>query len=917
MIRYNLVASLLCCMIAASSEAAILQGRTTDYSNGRPIAGVMISFKESRLSTQTGGDGRFRIEGIPAGRYVVQAAKSGYSLAIREIVLSEKDVFDWEIELHLSSKEALSPEKLSEQPRYFMPEVTVATTRAQRETPVSFSNLDRNDVDVRYNVQDIPVLLTEMPGINAYSDNANGIGYSYLKLRGFTQNRVAVMLNNAPLNDAESHEVFWIDLPDFPSNVQDIQVQRGVGSSLYGAAALGGSINLVTKLPGAGDEPGIRIGSSYGSFNTRKASVAVNSGRIAGHYGLAGRLTGIHSDGYRFGSWSNLWSYYFSAARFSAHRTTRLNLYGGPEETHLCYYGIPKEAVEGRITGDKDHDRRLNSLIYEKEIDHFFQPHYELHDEWKLGDKLDLSNTIYLFRGDGYYDQWRPGKKLGEYFFGPGQNTIQVDSDTLFPSWYYVDEDEDGLPDPDTSAGDTIVYHLERFDLLRRRNVSETDWGWIPRLAWDYGNGELVLGAEFRLHHAHHEGLVRSGNPLPSGISSGYHYYDYQVRKRSFAAYVHIFHKLTTRLRAMLDLQVQSQVYGMDNDRLFGVEVDKTYTASTPLTLRYTPSSKLNFPLPFRLRLALPFVPRFGLNYLILKPDAERGAPVASAYVNFSMAQREPAFKDIYDPQDYWSMPITVPARFASRTGGYRYIGESLKPEKLTNFEIGTAWEWNRFGFGVNAYYMSLKDEIIPYAGQLDDNGVPMSGNAEETLHQGIEFVSACHPIEALTISGNLALTDHHFVHYREWDWNAWDFVSRDGNRLAGDPPYLGNLRVEWKSRACLFLLSPIICILEDAEIVQAKTYFFALSLRAVGKQYVDNTEKDDTAVPAYEVVNLDAGYRFEEVAGLRGIELRLRVNNLLNNEDETSGYIDSDDGLPRYFVAPPINYLVSLSLDI
>ena len=895
MTKQSLLVFLLSGVIAASAKGAVLQGRATDYTNGKPIAGVMISFKESRLSAQTGGDGRFRIDEIPAGRYVVQAAKSGYSLAIREIELSEKDVFNWEIELHPSSKEALSPEKLSEQPRYFMPEVTVATTRAQRETPVSFSNLDRQDVDVRYNVQDIPVLLTEMPGINAYSDNANGVGYSYLKLRGFTQNRVAVMLNNTPLNDAESHEVFWIDLPDFPSDVQDIQVQRGVGSSLYGAAALGGSINLVTKLPGAGDERGIKVSSSYGSFNTRKASLSVNSGRIAGQYGIAGRLTGIHSDGYRFGSWTNLWSYYFSAARISTRHTTRLNFYGGPEETHLSYDGIPIEAVKGQITGDKNHDRRLNPLTYKNEIDHFFQPHYELHDEWKLTDKIELFNTFYLFKGDGYYDQHRPGKNLEEYFYQPGQSIIQVDSDTLFPLEYYADEDEDSLPDPDTLANGRVVYDLKRFDLLRRRNVSETDWGWIPHMAWDYGNGELVLGAEFRLHRAHHEGILRSGNPLPSGISSGYHYYDYQVRKRSFAAYVHIFHKLTTRLRAMMDLQVQSQVYGMDNDRLFGVEVDKTYNASTPLTLRYTPSSKLNFPLPFRLRLALPFVPRVGLNYLILEPDAERGGPVASAYVNFSMAQREPAFNDIYDPQDYWSMPITVPNRFESRTGGYRYVGESLKPEKLTNFEIGTAWEWNRFGFGVNAYYMSLRDEIIPYAGQLDDNGVPMSGNAEETLHQGIEFTSACHPIEALTISGNLALTDHHFVHYREWDWNAWDFVSRDGNRLDGDPPTLGNLRIEWRP----------------------KQFQFALSLRAVGKQYVDNSETDSTAVPAYEVLNLDAGYRFEKVAGLRGIEVRLRVNNLLNSEYETSGYIDSDDGLPRYFVGPPINCLVSLSMDI
>ncbi|MFH1010147.1 MAG: TonB-dependent receptor [bacterium] len=868
MLRQSFIILLLCHVLLASAQGAVLQGKVTDYSNGKSLAGVSVLLKGTGLKAQSSEDGSFRIEAIPAGRYVVQVQKSGYSTAVREIVLSENDIFSWSPELVPSSKDEGELQKLSEQPRYFLPEVTVATTRARRETPVSFTNLDRQDVDARYNIQDIPVLLTELPGINAYSDNANGVGYSYLKLRGFSQNRVAVMLNNTPLNDAESHEVFWIDLPDFPSDVQDIQVQRGVGSSLYGAAALGGSINLVTKVPGMGDEPGIRLSGSYGSFNTRKASLSMSSGRIAGKYGLAGRLTRIHSDGYRFGSWTDLWSYYISAARFSQRRTTHVNFYGGPEETHLAYYGIKKEELDGKVTGDKDHDRRLNPLTYDKEIDHFFQPHYELHDEWKLTDKLELFNTLYLFRGDGYYDQWRPGKKLEEYFFGAGQGTVAVNSDTLFESWYYVDEDDNGLPDPDTLENGQIAYHVKRFDLLRRRNIGELDWGWIPRLAWNYGKGELVFGGEVRLHDAHHEGFVRWGHPLPQGIGPDYRYYDYEVHKQSLAGYAHLFHEVTSRLRAMMDLQVQSQTYRMDSDKLFGVEADKSYSA---------------------------FSPRFGLNYLLSRPDALSGTPAASIYGNFSMAQREPAFKDIYDPQDYWSMPLTVPDRFEPRSSGYKYVGESLKPEKLANVEVGTAWEWKRVGLGLNAYYMSLKDEIIPYAGQLDDNGVPISGNAEETLHQGVELVAACQPIENLTISGNLAKTDHHFVRYKEWDWNAWDFVSRDGNRLAGDPPYLGNLRVEWRPMK----------------------FLFALRLRTVGKQYVDNSETDSSAVPAHEIVNFDAGYRFEKALGLRGIELRLRVNNLLNNEYETSGYIDSDDGLPRYFVAPPINYLASIIIDI
>ncbi|MBU1707380.1 TonB-dependent receptor [bacterium] len=860
-----LLTILLYSLAATFAAGAVLQGKVTDYSTGEPIAGVVITIKETGAKIRTDSDGHFRLENIPAGRYVVNAATRGYSTAVREVVLSEKDVITWNPELTPRSSGATDPTK---QPRYLLPEVTVSTTRADRETPVSFSNLDEQDVETRYHTQDVPLLLSELPGMNAYSDAASGVGYSYLKLRGFSQNRVAVMLNNVPLNDAESHEVFWIDLPDFPSDVQDIQVQRGVGSSLYGAAALGGSINLITKVPGSGDAPGIRLVGGYGSFNTRKASLSMTSGRIAGRYGFAGRLTRIHSDGYRFGSWTDLWSYHLSAARYTEHHTTHVNFYGGPERTHLAYNGIPKEAVDGLITGDKNHDRRMNSLTYENEVDNFFQPHYELHDEWKLTDKLDFNNTIYLFRGDGYYDQWRPGKKLEEYFFEPGQGTVQVDSDTLFDASYYVDENDDGIPDADTLADGHVVYHLERFDLLRRRNIGETDWGWIPRLSLDYGKGEAVIGGEIRLHDARHEGLVRWGNLLPVGVNPDYHYYDYRVKKQSLAGFLHLFHSLTSRLRVMVDLQVQSQSYQMDDDKLFGVEMEKTFDA---------------------------FTPRFGVNYLLLSPDKRRNIPAASVYANFSMAQREPAFADIYDPQDYWSSPLAVPARFEPRAGGYKYIGESLKPEKLSDIEVGTSWEWSRVGVGVNAYYMSLRDEIVPYAGQLDDNGVPISGNAEKTLHQGLEFVMAASPTENIKVSGNLVITDHHFVSYNEWDWNAWDFINRDGNQLAGDPTYIGNMRVEWKP----------------------KNFMLALSLRTVGKQYIDNSQNEGTAVSSYEVLNFDAGYRFEKVSGLRGMEVRLRVNNVLNSEYETSGYSDYDDGTPRYFVAPPTNIITTLIIDV
>lgn len=395
-------------------------------------------------------------------------------------------------------------------------------------------------------------------------------------------------------------------------------------------------------------------------------------------------------------------------------------------------------------------------------------------------------------------------------------------------------------------------------NVLRRRNVSETDGGWLPRLTLHHRLGETTVGGEVRLHQAHHEGQILWTDPAPSlfGIIAipDYNYYDYKIRRRSLSVYLHNLIDLTPRLRLMADVTAQRTRFAMRDDALWGVSYEKAFPALSP---------------------------RLGLTYQLTQPCGR--VPLGLVYTNLSLARREPTYKDIYDPQSADFVPENDPASFETVSGGYNYIGPSSKPEKLANLEVGTQWQWVNARVGLNYYYMRIRDELVPY-GTINDLGVAVTVNAEQTLHQGLEFVTAWEPLRGLDLSGNLALTDHHFVRYNEWDWSLdhgnGGFANRNGNRLAVDPALITNLRVGYSRRG----------------------FSAALSWRAQGNQFIDNTEDEGTAIPGYALLNLDLGYRFAHHGdGGHALELRLRVNNLLNAEYETFGFY-SDQYAPNYW---------------
>jgi len=279
---------------------------------------------------------------------------------------------------------------------YITPSVTVTSTRAEeRKSPVPFSEITNVELENIYTVQDIPQLLSDLPSTYFYSESGNGIGYNKMTMRGFDQRRIAVMINGVPQNDPEDHNVYWLDFPDIGSSLQNIQVQRGAGLSSYGAAAIGGSVNLTTS--NFTNERSIRVMSGVGiqeyggadifKTNVQKYSLELSSG-LTGNYAFYGRLSRINSQGYREHSAATLNSYFLSAARFDENVTTQINLFGGPLEDQLTYVGIPKAHVKDlsfrrKNYSDWAYDSTGRDIYYtvdrrERDIENFSQRHYDI-----------------------------------------------------------------------------------------------------------------------------------------------------------------------------------------------------------------------------------------------------------------------------------------------------------------------------------------------------------------------------------------------------------------------------------------------------------------------------------------------------------------------------------------------------------
>ncbi|MEE9573391.1 MAG: TonB-dependent receptor [Candidatus Neomarinimicrobiota bacterium] len=396
-------------------------------------------------------------------------------------------------------------------------------------TPVAHSNLTSRDVAAHYSVEDVPMILSTEPGIHAYSESGNGTGYSYVSIRGFDQSRIAVMLDNVPLNDNESHQVYWVDHGDILSDASDVEIQRGIGNSLYGAAAFGGSINVQTKIASPIEK--LTVGGLMGSFNTYKGRIQYSSGdRFGKRWSLATRLSSIKSDGYRDYSKSNQTAFSVGVEHRTAKMTNQFRALLGKEISQLQWDGISKDMLA-------DRKLRIGAMDWTVPfIDDFYQQIYSLNTRYNLSTHITFRNVAYLVMGSGFYEVEKFGKDYYSY-------NLDISNEL-------TDEQELAM----------------EADFLRRKWIQNKYYGVVPTMIINYNNWRMNLGFESRIYSGKHFGEVLDvyDPVLRAKLPEKYRYYEYLGEKNSLTAFGHIVYSLRIGLHLVGDVQLQKHDWLLD-----------------------------------------------------------------------------------------------------------------------------------------------------------------------------------------------------------------------------------------------------------------------------------------------------------------------------------------------------------------
>ncbi len=706
----------------------------------------------------------------------------------------------------LSMPAAAQQPSPSPSPPSFVEQVIVEADRAEeRRDPVNFTDLPREAIEAAHRGQDLAVLVSDVPGAYAYSDAGNGVGYAYLSLRGFDQRRIAVNIDGIPLNTAETHQVYFVDLADLASGLEGIQVQRGTGTALYGSPAVGGVVNLETAS--ARSLLGTELAVSAGSFGTLRGSARHAGQSRDGRWAWLGRLSRITSDGYRERSATRHLLGQLSIERYGERSVLRLGAFGGPERTELAYLGVTREFLRGEVSGNADSDRRVN-FLHPGEIDTYTQPHLRLIHDWAVNDSVALRNTVYAILGEGAFRQFSESR------------------DVVFGF------DDEGRPF-DTRAVDGA---------WRRRSIDERRIGFIPRLRWGHGRGTLHAGIETSFHRARHLGLLTDGAIAGVPLAAPFTLYDYRTEKDSLAVFARETVAVSPKLSLHGELQASTHRFAMDRDVSRGFSFAGRYSFVTPrVGLNWNPGQRLGF------------------------------------YAALSTARSEPAFRDLWDPQDPYVDPRV---RFATISADRRRFTDPLaRPEKLLDFEAGADIEVGRAKIRLGGYRMSFRDELV-FSGGIDDDGNPLTTNAGRSVHQGVELQARTPLFAGIEADGFLSasrdrLSSLTLVGVGEGGGPVR--VDYSGNRIALFPDHLARLRLT-HTMGSLRL---------------------ALGARHAGRIYLDNSENERKTPGVRENEGyvdklVEPGWSFDAQATLtitEALRIQAFAENLTNRRFEQFGY--------------------------
>jgi iron complex outermembrane receptor protein len=527
----TLIITLILCVHSVFAQK--VQGIVFDLETKAPLWGASVSVKGSQKGNVTDAKGHFNLS-VP-----------------KEAVLIVRFVGYEPVEVSAGQAGRIALKKSN----FLQDEVVVRATRADENSAMAYSNVSASELGKSNLGQDMPQLLNFTPSIVTTSDAGASVGYTGIRIRGSDATRVNVTINGIPVNDSESQGTYWVNMPDFASSVNSVQIQRGVGTSTNGAGAFGGSVNMQTNSyePKAYGE----VNASGGSFGTLKTTIKAGSGLLGGKFTIDGRLSRIVSDGFIDRSSSNLLSAYFSAGYFGEKSFIRLNYFTGKEKTYQSWYGTPESRINGSVSEmqayiDRNYlspaeadnllksGRTYNYYTYDNQTDNYAQDHYQLMTNHRLAESWNLDLNGHYTYGRGYYEEFKPSADLANYGFS-------------------------GLL-------------VKSVDVIRRKWLDNDFYG--STFALNYTGSQQIkftFGGAWNRYVGRHFGVLQ--DPYP-----GREWYRSRSQKTDLNLYAKANINLSAAWNAYVDLQYRTVGYRMKGtaDKFLALDADNTYSFFNP-----------------------------------------------------------------------------------------------------------------------------------------------------------------------------------------------------------------------------------------------------------------------------------------------------------------------------------------------
>jgi iron complex outermembrane receptor protein len=498
-----------------------IYGRITD-SEGNPLVGASITLENTFLGTYSGVNGNYRLSQVRQGNYTLVASYLGFE-TVKIDVKVDKDV-ELNVQLRQSSQ--------------YLDAVVVSSTRATNRMPIAQTTLSREQLMQANTGGDTPYLLEMLPSVVVSSESGIGLGNTAFRIRGTDPTRINVTINGVPLNDAESQGVYWVDLPDFAASIDNVQVQRGVGTSTNGAAAFGATVNFQTNT--TNPEPFAAIDLLGGSYNTWKTSARVGTGLMKNGFSVEGRFSQLHSDGYIERANSDHRSMFVTAAWHGERSQLRANIIHGEEHTGITWEGTPDYMMKTNRrynpAGEYVDDQGI-TRYYDDQKDNYWQTHYHLVGTHSFTNNLTANITLHITDGRGYYEEYKPNRKLSKY----------------------------GLPN--FSIRDTII---KRTDFIQQKWMDNIFYGGIASVIYRVRNYDITLGGGWNRYDGDHFGKVL-WSKINVGLPNKYEWYRNNGLKTDWNVFAKANWQVIDPVSVFVDIQYRGIDYtlkGIDSDVL-------------------------------------------------------------------------------------------------------------------------------------------------------------------------------------------------------------------------------------------------------------------------------------------------------------------------------------------------------------